>query len=154
MKTKQNKTLTILSGSRVVDIPVVVTTINYLLAPCVWGGKSIPSLHLVYSIWNQISHFFKNIIPCWVPLIAGLCYLTLDRKEERIEGREIPEFIFFFVHDNLQTVTILLKWPANTYPTSPGPSIYLPFEKFPESKYHTVIETICSWQNHASARAR
>lgn len=79
--------------------------------------------------------------------------LTLDRKEERIEGREIPEFIFFFVHDNLQTVTILLKWPANTYPTSPGPSIYLPFEKFPESKYHTVIETICSWQNHASARA-
>ena len=39
-------------------------------------------------------------------------------------------------------------------PTSQGSSIYTPSEKSPDSKCHTITETIYSWQNHASARAR
>lgn len=49
----QRKTLKITSGSRVVDIPVLVATINYLLAP--WGWERIYSFapsSLLYSIWN------------------------------------------------------------------------------------------------------
>jgi hypothetical protein len=34
-----------------------------------------------------------------------------------------------------------------------GPSIYIPLKNSQNSKHHTIIETICSWQNHALARA-
>ena len=34
-----------------------------------------------------------------------------------------------------------------------GPSIYVPSKRSQNSKFHTIEETISSWQHHASARA-
>lgn len=55
-----------------------------------------------------------------------------------------------FVHGyltNCKGLRPTTSWPSSYW----GPSIYIPSEKFPEFQ---AVETVCSWQNHASARAR
>jgi hypothetical protein len=111
----------------------------------------------------------------WYWMVASLCYflgssfssplspspfhlLSLDRRERRIEGGErekrIPNSNFLpFVSPNKphstslngqQPPTPLLRALTFTYPPKSSQNY----------KCHTVTEIICSWQNHASARAR
>jgi len=112
----------------------------------------------------------------WREAVATLCYfvgcsfahllspwfhpLTLNRatrveEREELESYFLISFLLFLLWPLL--LTSLKQLPSMTNNPSSNASwkthIYVPFEKVPDIKTSIVIEIICSWQNHASARA-
>lgn len=142
------------SGLRIIahKIPLAQNhlSVSHHLLLC---GFFFHSLTLDREEWKE-SRKWEYVI---VRLLLIRCVKFLGRSlifEVRISNFFFLLSCFFFVHDYLTNCHQQEPTPTNHKPTSVGALAFMyPLKSSQNFKHHTITETICSWQKHASAKA-